>query len=367
MRLLKLTFMRDLRKYLEYILFSGIIFYLLFILVKQFACGIYKVPTGSMRGTIWPGDWIIAEKVSFGPRLAYGDKLYRLPGFSSVSRGDVIVFNFPEGDTVFVNNPTQNYYEQVRWHAYCNDLEKLQSYGETAILPVNYRVPYVKRCVGLPGDTLLIEKGEINVCRDVKSWQVKDLYKIYGKSAAWGTLKSMIGYLPDMWDEDSCKVVALTTHELEEISRIAGFDSIVPKIDDRVFVSTFPFIGKGPSPWSLDVYGPVIIPAEGGEIELTKGNINVYRRAIEVYEGNLFEQRNDSVFINGAYAAAYTFLQNYYFVMGDNRSFSFDSRNWGFVPEDHIIGKAILVGWSQEPELNDWKSIRWKRVGKVVQ
>ena len=352
------------KRILEVILFGAMMIYLSFFLLKHFVFAIYKVPSSSMLGTIWPGDWIVAEKLSYGPRLKWKDKLYRFPGLSSIKRGDVVVFNFPEGDTVFINNPTQNYYEQVRCQAYFKNQENMSMYEETTTLPINYRVPYVKRCVGLPGDSLSIENGKVNVCKSEEAWQIRDLYQVYSNSGVWGLLDSLPTYYPDRYDRRNCKHVALTTTESGLLRKMNKIDSVVLKIDSRVYISTFPFMGGKPIAWSLKKYGPLYIPAKGVQIELSASNFKIYNRVIAVYEGNQLQQRNDSVFINQEYATHYTFKQNYYFVMGDNRSFSFDSRNWGFVPEDHLIGRVFMLAWSRSNEYSS--HIRWNRIGKIV-
>ncbi|TAJ10999.1 signal peptidase I [Marinilabiliaceae bacterium JC017] len=360
-------------KYLKTVLSYGfnllIIGYVLFILIKHFCIGMYYVPSNSMKNTIVPGDWIVAEKMSLGARLNWGNKTFRVKGISDIERQDVIVFNFPEGDTVFVSDPKLNYHEIIRWHTHQNEPEIIADYGEVACLPMQCRIPYVKRCVGLPGDSLSVKDGDVFINNQLQPTPARRrvLYNVYGNK--WKVEKCLVEsnfLVEDYWNEDQHWVVVLSDQEVDSLVANLEVDSIKRRIDNRVFVNSFPFDDGARIRRSPDNYGPVLIPAKGHTVSLNEASIPFYRRVIEVYEGNGLVCRNDSVFINGDFRQDYTFRQDYYFVMGDNRPNSMDSRNWGFVPQDHIIGRVFMLGWSQKEDESGWQGIRWNRIGKIL-
>ena len=230
-----------------------------------------------MNNTLKEGDYILVNKLAYGVRipitpfsLPFGDiyieriqlPYIRIPGFTNVKHNDIIVFNYPMED----------------------------------FIPIDHRQPYVKRCMGLPGDTLSIKSGIVYANNRV---------------------------LPETEN-----IIFSTDRKHNRI--------IIDSLKYRPAV----FPNSSNIKWNTDHFGPLYIPAKGVTIDLTASNVLLYERAITVYENNTLQTRNDSVFINKEYRTSYTFKMDYYFVMGDNRSNSVDSRFWGFVPEDHLIGRV---------------------------
>jgi len=295
---------------LEKLFFTAIAAWVAYLFVTAFCFTSFKVPSGSMLPTIQPGDWIGVDKTGYGSAVRMFGKDMNAPAFRDIKRGDIIVFHFPEGDTVLVNNPVSNYYELKRRKDYV-----VSNFKETdkAWLPLSYRLVYVKRCVGLPGDSLKLVNGVVYV----------------------NNLKTNNGY--------------------EKVGPIK-------RIEQRLATCTFykDSTVRGP----MNNYGPVFVPGNGDTLYLDRDAMQRYGRLIEVYENNNLIIRNDSVFINGKYSTRYVCRQNYYFMLGDNRENSIDSRAWGFVPENHIIGRAFLIVWSSNPVQTGWESIRWNRILK---
>lgn len=373
-------------------------------LIRTFVFEAYVIPTGSMEKTLLVSDFLFVSKFSYGPRIPNtplsfpfvhnylpitNTKSYlewiKLPytrWFASpVKRNDIVVFNFPEGDTV-IHLPD---FESAKPYYEIKQKAALGSREDQAILddPENYPVVvhpvdktdnYIKRCVGISGDTIQIKKGILyvnNAPAYVSPTSATD-YTLITKNApadpdefadALREEGIRINYdksSPDLYQlGDNTYRINLTLHELEVLKKMPVVASVTRNIDSVSSIFLFP---RNPAvaQWSVDNYGPLWIPKKGATIPLNKENIAFYRRAIEVYEHNQWEERDGKIYLNGQLATTYTFKMDYFWMMGDNRHNSQDSRYWGFVPEDHIVGSAALIWMSTE------KGIRWNRLFKTI-
>lgn len=307
------------------LIFLGFLAWLLF--RTFFIQGMY-IPSDSMSRTLNPGDMIYVNKIAYGPRFPmtpltipftnkYLDWIelpyWRLPGSDEVKLNDIIVFNLPT---------------------------------DTA-LPVDCREFFVKRCVGLPGDSFSVVCGVVNIngqaiaappqaigMYSVALKQAENPDSVFGKLGISGSFSSHDGIHYTLF---------MTWIQADQLDSSGKTLSIVPStLDaDRYDYKMFPQNTAKQYRWNCDNFGPVKIPKAGEAIELSLRNIHLYKDAIAIHEHNVLENRHDSIYINGAYATSYTFRMNYYFVMGDNRYDSNDSRFWGFVPEDHLVGRVM--------------------------
>jgi len=362
---------------------------ILVIIIRTFIIEAYTIPTPSMEKTLMVGDYLFVSKISYGPKLpntpiafpfthntmplskrkSYKDNIQwsykRLAGLRRIRNNDVVVFNFPEGDTVVAQFPDQNYYSLVR------------KYGRNSILnqydiikrPVDKRENFVKRCVGIPGDTLKISHSNIYVnnilLRNPENVQFNYYIRTNGEKISSDKLENLEITATDRLynpDHDSY-VFALTRKQAENIRELSNI-SAVTKLENTnrqlSYLSFFPY-----SPeylWNEDNFGPIIVPQKGMTIELSLHNLPLYKRIIDVYENNDVELKDNKIFINNQPASTYTFNMDYYFMLGDNRHNSADSRIWGFVPEDHIVGKAIFIWLSVDKTKNSFNKIRWNRM-----
>lgn len=321
--------------------------------IRTFIAESFLIPSGSMKKTLLIGDLVCVSKLNYGARLPItpicipfsniyweGIQLpyFRFPGFSSIKRNDIIVFNYPmEADP--------NIYQ-----------------------PVDQRQYFIKRCIGLPGDTLniigqrvLINQKELQPrANSMKYFSVitrvprqsthpfTDLNIDYRKNGP----ASFIVNLP-LSDEPLLK----RSPEILDIKKIilktGDFDATVFPHDLNY-------------KWNKDNLGPIVIPKRGKSILLTPDNIPLYRRLITLYEGNTLQEQQKNIYINGKLANHYTFKNNYLWVMGDNRDNSSDSRVWGFVPEDHIVGKANFIWFSWDSKAGILHKIRWRRILRKI-
>lgn len=348
----------------------------------------YKIPTPSMEGTLLAGDYIFVSKLAYGPRLPgtplaipfyhnklpSGQKSYserikmpykRLWGYSELKRDDIIVFNFPEGDTMVVEYPGQNYYSLVRQYG----RDYILSEFDIITHPVDKRENYIKRCVALPGDELEIIGGEIHVNgltgRDRPGKKYKYYVATNGEPLSdqvldsLKILKNSLTYNP----VNSLHVLYLTVEKAEVLSTFPGVRSIQRYSEPMLsFQNKEIFPHTGDYRWTGDNFGPIQVPKKGDSILIDMINIALYQRIIDVYEDNDLQLMDGDLYINGRLADYYTFKMDYYFVMGDNHHNSADSRYWGFVPEDHLLGKAVLVWFSVEPDKTLLEGLRKERI-----
>lgn len=385
----------------------------------------YVIPSSSLEKSLLTGDYLFVSKVSYGPRIpqtpltmpltqhtlpVINTKSYlefphwdyrRVKGLGAVKLNDIVVFNYPAGDTICTELPYQTeYYNMVygfgqqiyaqnnggeinlntlnrqQQHDYFQQVYALGrqyiannpvEFGDIDSRPTDRRENYVKRCVGLPGQTLQIKNRIVYLDGKPNKEPENVQYTYYVK------LKNEI-------PESLIEELGISMEDLASLQR-NGFMPLTKKavralaarkdIVESIRINTDATVGdlypqNAVTGWTRDNYGPIWIPAKGKSIEIDMNNIAIYERPIRVYEGNQLEVKNNQIYINGRLAHRYTFKLDYYWMMGDNRHNSADSRYWGFVPEDHIVGKPIFIWWSSDPDRKGFKGIRWNRLFRLV-
>ena len=337
----------------------------------------YTIPTSSMEKTLLVGDYLYVSKVTYGPRMPmtplslplthhtapWGSKSYleaierpykRLAGFRDVERGDIVVFNFPAGDTVILERQNETYYDILRSFT--------DSYGErrgrelmnkqynVVSRPVDKREHYVKRCVALPGDTLSIEHSELYVNGEIQDYipNQQFVYTVETSSPLGNRIIEKLELSP------------LTKSAVAELEKLPNVLSITKTESTEPNMAIFP--NNAGYVWTEDNFGPLWVPRKDATVALTLENLPLYERIIKNYEGNSLEVKNGVIYINGKEAEEYTFKMDYYFMMGDNRHMSADSRYWGFVPEDHVVGTPSFVWLSIDKYKPFPSNIRWERM-----
>jgi len=295
----------------------------------------------------------------------------RLKGFRTIKNDDVVVFNFPEGDTVALNFPSQNYYELTRMYGWQRVNSDQRSFGKIVSRPVDKKENYIKRCIGIPGDHLEIIDGEVFV-NGQKQFDHEGKQYNYIVTTDGSLLNSKVLDRMGIANDDremfsgGRYLFPLTHEQKEKISALKNITSvsrvIMPKgnFDPAIFPHSQEF------PWNVDNFGPLTIPKAGETVELTLQNLPLYERIIDVYEQNDLEVKDSTIFINGQKTASYTFQLDYYWMMGDNRHKSADSRYWGFVPIDHVVGRASIIWMSLDKDKKFPAKIRFKRLLKTV-
>ena len=395
-------------------------------LVHSYFIQPYIIPTGSLEKTLLIGDFLFVSKFHYGartptsavsfpmvhdtipiikkrsylkkPQLPY----FRLPGFQDVKRNDIVVFSWP-ADTV------------RRFFVREKGVQK----------PIDKKSNYVKRCVGIPGDSLEIVNGfvHINGQKSILPERAKTQYTHYGHNSKGVSSRKLLnagykdftrkyrienitqerynalqpymlgrlsddinnfivitpsaGIPPKVLGElrlsakellDAKKDLTLTIAEAKEILNTGIVDSIVQKVTRTKRANTNFFPNAIPYNWNEDNFGPILIPKAGMTVEINERTLPLYKKIIREYEKNELTKEGASIFINGKETTSYTFQQDYYWMMGDNRHRSEDSRYWGYVPEDHVVGKPVLVWFSIEginDGIKNWR-IRWDRIMTTV-
>ncbi|WP_143307067.1 signal peptidase I [Chitinophaga vietnamensis] len=360
-------------------------------LLRTFIFEAFVIPSPSMEKTLLVNDFLFVNKLAYGPRMpntplalpftlhtlpfsktrkSYSTAVQwpykRLPGFGDIQRNDVIVFNYPCGDTVLksVSGDDMDYYSTVRSLGY-GQIKK--DYPPVMWRPVDKRENWIKRCIGMPGDSLQIINGNIyinktalifpneseqpyqvmmsNRCRDLSSKWLQNLDIIEKVSINTDSTIYIINLVPS------------AVNKLRKMNAIVYPDIRSAQV---AMPGIFPFEYQH-YPWNEDNMGPLYIPAKGATVKLDSLSLPFYKRIIATYEKNKLAVINGKIYINNQPATTYTFKMNYYWMMGDNRHNSEDSRYWGYVPEDHIVGKASLI-WLSVGN----RKIRWSRMFRLI-
>ncbi|MEO6851894.1 MAG: signal peptidase I, partial [Mucilaginibacter sp.] len=342
-------------------------------LIRTFFIEAYTIPTPSMERSLLVGDFLFVSKVNYGPRLpntpiafpfahntmpvintkSYWDGFelpyYRLPGLSDIKRGDVVVFNYPmEADTPFNR-------------------------------PVDKRENYIKRCQGIPGDTLSLVNAQVYVNNKMAPNPPGEQID-YTITTTGMELNPQIK--EDLQVSDygnfSYPTSTMTKSAAQTLKTYSNIKSITPNIATRgVSEPVFPVNPRFVIPvnltkmlpdykWNVDNFGPIIIPKKGWTVKLDSLSFPIYERCIQVYENNTVKVVGKDILINGKKTDSYTFKMNYYWMMGDNRHDSEDSRYWGFVPEDHVVGKALFIWMSWDDNAPFFSKIRWSRLFRGI-
>lgn len=355
----------------------------------------FKIPSSSMESSLMTGDRLFVSKTAYGPKLpqtplsvpfvhntlpvshkeSYSTAIQkgykRLKGRGKVERDDYVVFSFPNGDTVLSKAPAEDYYTHVRM---TSREYAVSTFGPVIARPVDKKDHYVKRCVAVAGDTLSVVNGWVYVNSEPQQRYpgIQNTYRVITDGNAINPVilrESGISDARYSANLPGYPAMALTDSQLEKISSLANVKDVTGNIETLSSDSTeselllFPFVETG---WTRDNYGPIWIPAKGSTVKLTADNMPLYRRIIEKYENNSLEEKDGVFVINGIETDSYTFKMDYYFMMGDNRHNSLDSRYWGFVPEDHIVGKPAIIWWSTDSGRKFPDNVRWRRLLKIL-
>jgi signal peptidase I len=376
----------------------------------------YRIPTPSMEKTLLVGDHLFVSKVAFGPRMpntpiampftqhtlpftngkgkSWSNLIQRpykrLVGFGKVRNNDVVVFNFPAGDTVVVENQATSYYEIVREAAeelQRRDIEALKPVkskeqyhriaraaiwreGTIIYRPVDRRDNYVKRCVGIPGDIITIKAGQLYVndkaVSDNGTQQTSYFITTNGNPITKNAFERLGVSVSDQMSSGSIYEIPLSKSNAARISGFVNVTSVVPQLQRAGEYASYIFPHNPAYSWNMDNFGPLLIPSKGLSVKIDTSNICLYEQIIDIYENNDLLVKDGVIYINGKAADSYTFKMDYYWMMGDNRHSSADSRFWGFVPEDHIVGKPKLIWLSVNKEVTGLKKIRFSRMFKKI-
>lgn len=378
-------------------------------LIRGFYLEAFTIPTSSMEQKLLVGDFLFVNKMAYGARvpntplsfpfthhsfpesvpLVGGNQSYvewlkfpyaKLPKMSDVERNDCVVFNFPAGDTVALEQPARIYEQMIRDASM--ELGVSEEKARTVIhenytikaRPVDKKENYIKRCVGLPGDVLQIVDSRLmingeeayfdqgaqfnyEVVTDGTGFNIKTLQKKKITTESVNAHPEKVNtFLMTLTDEAAAKVKLFT-------QVISVEKSIEKKGYQPGWRKTPYFPNDAQYDWNVDNFGPMTIPKAGVTVELNTKTLPLYRRIIKNYEYNDLRVDGETIYINGEKATSYTFKMDYFWMMGDNRHNSQDSRFWGFVPENHIVGKAVFVWLSYDAQLGE---IRWDRLFTLV-
>lgn len=342
-------------------------------IIRTFLFEAYTIPTSSMEKSLLVGDFLFVSKISYGPRIpntplafpfvhhtlpwsetakSYVEWIkwpyYRFAGLGSVQRNDAVVFNYPAGDTLsdrFQSNVS--YYSLVREYGRERVYTDTRNFGNIISRPVDKRENYIKRCVGMPGDVIQIINGQliVNGQPNPTPGTIQFRYTVVTDGTSlnqklldkFGITEGKVNGLPGSYTFWISEQVAQELKALPMVKSVERMVEPAGEWNPEIFPNSADY------PWNIDNYGPLEIPKAGQTVSLNLQNLPLYERIIHAYEGNKVEVKDGIILINGQQVSSYTFKMDYYWMMGDNRHNSADSRYWGFVPNDHIVGKAVFV------------------------
>ncbi len=400
--------LRTVMGWVDAIVFALVAVYFIFTFLFQN----YQIPTSSLEKTLLVGDFLAVSKATYGPRIPMtplsfplaqhtmpliGTKSYfdkpqwsyrRLKGLRDICRDDIVVFNFPTGDTVTLNCSNPDFYTLVHIYGRERVMNDKAGFGEIVYRPVDRRENYVKRCVGLPGDTFQLKDNQVFINgvpqHDIEGIQHNYFIQTDGTLLKQDFLKKMgvsnedFAFYRDGVGTDPAAYLGLqpgkpvyhlplTRQMHAQLSDVKGVERIViepPTLGGDVYPLG---VAEERYGWNRDNYGPLYIPKKGDKLPLTLDKLPLYERIIATYEHNTLEVADSIIYINGQPATHYEVKMDYYWMLGDNRHKSADSRYWGFVPEDHIVGTPMFVWLSldKDKKFFDGK-IRWNRFFKAA-
>ena len=364
------------------------------LIIRTYVFEAFTIPTSSMEKSLCVGDYLIVSKIHYGPKrpntpiafpfvhntlpFSTTKKSYvewiklpyhRYPGVSTIKRNDPIVFNYPAGDTVCdIFQSSVSYYDLVREYGRKRVWTDHANFGNVIAHPVDKRENYVKRLIGMPGDTLQIIDGIVYIDGQ-KGFQPEDMQFNYTVVTTGNGINKRIldkyniteGYRGANPNEAILNISEKVAEELRELSFITSVERNITPVGEGTNYELFPH-RPDLYPWNVDNYGPIVLPKKGVTVKLTLENLPLYERVIHAYELHDLQVKGNQILIDGKPADSYTFAMDYYWMMGDNRHNSADSRYWGFVPENHIVGKAVFVWLSLDKENG---GIRWRRMFRI--
>lgn len=366
-------------------------------IIRGFYIEAFTIPTSSMEKSLLVGDYLFVSKLSYGIRIPNTPLFFpfahhtmpgtesvksylewialpytRLPKFQNVRRNEEVVFNFPAGDTVVVQHQNQIYYQMVRDYGWKN----IHNRFDVIARPVDKRENYIKRCVAIPGDKLQIIDAQLYINDEAAFMAGGVQYSYFVQTNGTGfrheslldrdiTEASPTG-LPNVFQMN---LTEENVHYIENLPNVLKVEKVIKPIDfyENNKVRNNPiWPHTDTTRWTEDNFGPIWIPQKGETLHLTLENLPIYKRLIRAYERNTLKVENGKIFINGEETSEYVVQMDYYFMMGDNRHNSQDSRYWGFVPEDHVVGKAVFIWLSLDPNRTFLSKIRWNRLFKII-